>query len=263
MPTTPIYKILPLPQTSPQLPALVAKFRSSRLAALQTDPASFVSKYEIEAELPMEVWEKRVNGDTVVLVCVVDDSTSSITPGSSSTSGGDGDDSTTTLLTSPWASSAALRGPMTHESYYASPDMNLPVPENPLLEARWHVFDLYTLPAHRGRGLAARLVRECVSVAVGMTSSFAAVTTTTTSVTPPPPPTHARIRLFMNPSNTWLRKMYENCGFAGVGRVTIEEGFRANGLDESVPADVGSTEALRRVWRTRVGLAMERVVEVG
>lgn len=141
--------------------------------------------------------------------------------------------------------------------------MGLPIPDHLESEARWHVYDLYTLPGHRGKGLAKKLVRTCVQTAVQYTQGLPATASTTASTTASPDAIQqARIRLFMNPANTWLLKMYESLGFAAAGRVTLEEGFRANGLDESIPANTRETEEGRKTWHTRFGLAMEQVVRV-
>lgn len=175
-------------------------------------------------------------------------------------------DDESVLLGAEWVGFAAVRGPMDVQDYYVSPDMGLPVPHRPDEERRWHVFDLYTLSAHRGRGLARSLVGECVDVAVEGTQELAsspllacsdgAVRVSEVEVK------QARIRLFVDPKNAWLVRMYEGLGFRAAGKVTLEEGFRANRLDESIPGDTRLDEELERLWHTRFGLAMEQVVAV-
>lgn len=265
---TPIYKIIRIPKRSPRLADLVTKSRSARLHALETDPTSFLSLHATESALPLHVWEKRLcDPEITVLACVVVYPTISATHTSTNiNTNANGSDSTeylddeTALLSGDWVGFAAVRGPMSEEEYYTTPDMGLPVPERPEEENRWHVFDLYTLPAHRGRGLARRMVGECVAVAVEGISRTAASDEDGADVRGIE---KARIRLFMNPKNPWLVKMYEGLGFEVVGKVTLEEGFRANKLDDSIPADTGGSEELERMWHTRFGLAMERVVGIG
>lgn len=245
IPTT--YRVIRVPKTSPRLPDLVAKFRTARLSALQTDPTSFASQHAIEAALPLQVWTKRFSRDSTILICVA-----------TRTDAAPADDETC-LIEGEWAGFAAVRGPMSYDDFYYSPDMGLPIPESPDAEARWYVHDLYTLPAHRGHGLAKKLVNACISTAIEKTKAHPH------AVTPPRNSSveAARIRLFMNPKNTWLVAMYERFGFRAAGRVTLREGFRANALEESVPDDTESTEALRTFWHTRTGLAMEQVVRIG
>ncbi|KAF9694053.1 hypothetical protein EKO04_007871 [Ascochyta lentis] len=239
------YKFIRVPRTSSRLREIVAKFRTERLSALETDPASFVSQHATESALPLEVWNNRLSRETTVLICVASNNDS--TPL----------DDETALIHGEWAGFAALRGPLSYEDYYFSADMNLPVPANPQAEARWYIYDLYTLPAHRGRGLAKRLVNTSIQLAVAGTQTLRTLSSDNVSLQ------SARIRLFMNPKNTWLVQMYEGFGFRGVGRVTKTEGLRAGALDDSLPEDTESSEELRRFWHSRNGLAMEQVVMVG
>jgi GNAT superfamily N-acetyltransferase len=158
-----------------------------------------------------------------------------------------------TLIQGEWVGFAAVRGPISYKDYYESADQGLPVPADPNVETRWHVYDLYTLPSHRGRGLAKKLIAGCVDTAVELTRNSS----------------HdhqlliARIRLFMDRRKAWLVKMYEGLEFEGVGLVTLTEAIRANAFYESLPEDSQSTEELRHKWHARNGLAMERIVHIG
>lgn len=257
-----MYKIIRVPKASPRFADLVTKSRSTRLHVLETDPTSFISKHAVEAALPVSVWQKRLsNPETTILACVAahDDT--------------DDSDPEMELIHNQWVGFVAVRGPMQYEDYYVTPDMGLPVPEEPEEETRWHIYDLYILPEHRGKGLARRLVKECIASAVKYTEAMKL------SLTPPEDESkiidnsrlsrngvgmkQARIRLFMNPKNTWLITVYESMGFAAAGRVTLEEGFRANAVDESIPVDTRETEELIKMWHTRYGLAMEQIVSPG
>ena len=243
---TTTYRIIRIPRASPRLADLVTKSRKTRLYALETDPASFLAQHAVESALPLEVWSKRLsNPETTILACVATNDSSN-------------PDDETALIEEEWVGFAAVRGPMEYDDYYPSPDMNLPVPENPREEARWHVYDLYTLPAHRGRGLAKRLMNSCILTAVEYTKALSV-----SSSPPPNPLQQARIRLFVNPKNTWVVKMYEGLGFRAAGKVTLDEGFRANALTESIPHNTRETEELMALWHTRFGLAMEQIVRVG
>lgn len=228
------YKIIRIPQTSPRLTDLVTKFRTTKLSALESDPSSFVSRHATESALPLSVWTTRMSRETSILICTATRTSAPLT-----------DDEA--LMLGAWVGFAAVRGPMTHDAYFA-PGTELPIPiPSPAAETRWHMYDLYTLPAHRGRGLGKRLVNACIAAAVEWTRGAGQA--------------EARIRLFVNPKNGWLVGMYEGLGFRGVGRVSLREGARANDMEESLP-DVESTEEGRGVWDERVGLAMERVVRV-
>lgn len=73
----------------------------------------------------------------------------------------------------------------------------------------------------------------------------------------------ARIRLFVSPKNTVLVNTYERLGFQSSGRVTLREGFEVNGMGESIPSeDSMSAEKFKKMFDTRYGMAMERVVDV-
>jgi GNAT superfamily N-acetyltransferase len=238
--TSPIYKVIRIPRTSSRLADLVTKFRHTKLAALEADSVSFASQYAIESALPLEVWTNRLSQETTILICVAISNESIPLEDEDA------------LIQGEWVGFAAVRGPMKYSDYYFYPEMGLPIPSNPDAETRWHIYDIYTCPSHRGKGLAKRLIAGCIETAVEYTTAMSE--------------NHqlrlARLNLFMNPKNTWLLKMYENVGFEGVGKVTLTEAFRANAMDESLPEDSDSTEELRTMWHSRHGLAMERVVEV-
>lgn len=241
------YRVIRVPKSSPRVVDLVNKFRTSKLLALETDPTSFLSQHAVESKLPLEVWSSRLSRDATILICVATDHISTVNGSAAS-------DDEAALIEGEWVGFAAIRGPMKNEEYYVTPDMNLQMPEDPSTEARWHVYDLYTLPAHRGRGLAKQLVNACNATAVEYTKALSLRSDNSLK--------QARIRLFMNPKNTWLTKAYENLGFQASGKVTLEEGFRANALDESIPEDTRATEELEKMWHTRFGLAMEQVISI-
>ncbi|KAH6612029.1 hypothetical protein C7974DRAFT_323471 [Boeremia exigua] len=232
---TPIYRVIRVPRDSPRLPDLAAKSRAARLHALHTDPTSFLSQHATESALPPTVWQTRLSHpETAILIAVATCSPSAA-------------DDETVLLDSEWAGFAAVRGPMKYADYYVSPDQGLPVPRNPHEEARWHVYDVYTLPAHRGRGLAKWLAKGLGAEGPGAEGLELK---------------QARIRLFVDPRNAWVVKVYEGLGFRAAGSATLEEGFRANMLEESIPRDTRVNAEVERLWHARFGLAMERIVRV-
>jgi hypothetical protein len=71
---------------------------------------------------------------------------------------------------------------------------------------------------------------------------------------------NARLRFFVHPNNKLVVGLYEGMGFTDAGRVTLAEGFVANGDSNLIPADSADTEERRMQRHRRIGLAMERVV---
>lgn len=242
------YKIIQVPKSSPQLAEIVTKARATRLHTLETDPTSWLSNHATESALPISVWERRLTSPKItIFVCIA------------TSSNDDGRNPETNLLQSEWAGFAALRGPMKYEDYYVTPDMGLPIPVRPEEEARWHMYDLYTLPEHRGQGVAKKLIEECIATAVRYTEGGEHALIPSAYI---PEVKRARIRLFVSPKNAWVISMYEKMGFVKAGKVTLTEGFMANTMDESIPANTRETKELVDLWHTRFGLAMEKVVKI-
>lgn len=235
--STPTYRFIRVPMDSPQLDSILMKWRDTKISALQIDPKSFLAKHDTEAALPTSVWEARFKFCTAIIVCVALSN-----PVLSDEEA---------LIQGEWAGTASIKGPMDCTSYYPSPDMEQPVPEDPSIEARWHVFDLYTLPTHRQRGLARKLLNGCVDAAVELSTPLCEQGVQ-----------QVRIRLFMSPANTWLVGWYKMMGFAEAGKPCLRDGFIANGRGESIPDDEAMTDELREFWGVRFGLAMDRVVEL-
>ncbi|KAJ4337484.1 hypothetical protein N0V87_004630 [Didymella glomerata] len=271
------YKIIRVPRASSRLADLVTKVRATRLCALKTDPTAFLAQHAVEEALPMDAWHARLtNPQVTVLACVA--AVSPPTPGSETVAAAAEEEQgeaeyadldsalgsetdVNLLLEGEWLAVAALRGPMAYEDYYVTPDMGLPVPEHPEAEARWHVYDLYTVPSQRGQGLARSLVEACISTAVGFSKALKQEHTVACGRAEDAV-RKVRVRLFMNPKFAWLVRMYESVGFAVAGKITLIEGFRANYMDESIPAGTDETPEGRAKWHTRFGLAMERVVDL-
>ncbi|KAF1843344.1 uncharacterized protein K460DRAFT_368245 [Cucurbitaria berberidis CBS 394.84] len=234
------YHVLRIPTTSPRLADLVTKFRDTKLAALQTSPSEWIYQYVSEAKHPLSVWESRLARQNTILICVA--------TSAPFLSAGDA------LIQAEWVGFAAARGPLSYMEYYAVPEMEQPIPENPDAESRWHMYDLYTSPAHRGREIASKLGAACMATVSEITASLKSDTGGVQ---------RSRIRLIVNPKNTVLVETYKRLGFQTSGRVTLREGFQANGMGESIPAeDTMSAENFKRVFDTRIGMAMERIIDV-
>jgi ribosomal protein S18 acetylase RimI-like enzyme len=231
------YTVLRVPANSPHIADLVAKFRDTKLAALAADPGSFYQRYDVESLHPLSVWHSRLTHQRTCLVCVAtSDSSLSLEDA---------------LIEGEWAGYAAVRGPISLEEYYASSDVGQPVPKDPENETRWHVYDLYTAPPHRGQGVAKKLGEGLVEVVTKDTQAMNGGAIR-----------RARLRLVVHPDSTWLVKGYRDFGFNESGRVTLREGLVANGMEESVAEDTNSTEQLRAIWETRYGMVMEKVIDI-
>lgn len=232
------YTLFRISPTSPQISALIEKFRTTKLSALLTDPKVFVQRYDYEVQHPISVWETRLARQINVLVCIQASDSDSLLSNDE------------ILLQKEWLGFAAVRGPITHDIYYANPGMEQPVPADPECETRWHLYDLYTFPAHRGNGIATILgeglfrivTQDTLALGDGMK--------------------RARMRLIVHPKSKWLVDGYAKMGFEKSGVCSLKEGFVANGMEESVPEDTGSTAELRALWETRYGMCMEKVVNV-
>jgi GNAT superfamily N-acetyltransferase len=232
-PLQPQYTILRLPPASPH----IAKFRDTKLAALKTDPGEWIYPHSSEAKHSLSVWKTRLARPASVFVCVATPDTNLSTEDA--------------LIQGDWVGFVAIRGPMTYDAYYASPGMEQPVSEDPDAETRWHLYDFYVFPAHRGHGIARKLMAACVADA-GESSD----TTNEGGIK------RARIRIFVNAKKAGLMDTYRRWGFRESGIACIREGLTANGMSESVPQDTTSTEELRAFFETRVGTAMEKIVDL-
>jgi ribosomal protein S18 acetylase RimI-like enzyme len=232
-PLPPQYTIVRLVASSPH----IAKFRDTKLAALEKDPGEWIYPYSSEAKHPLSVWEARLAPPASIFVCVATPDTRLSTED--------------TLIQGDWVGFVAIRGPIAYDAYYASPDMEQPTPEDPDAETRWHLYDLYVFPAHRENGIARKLLVACVAT-VGESSNMIGEGSIK----------RARIRIFVNAKKAALVDTYNRWGFRESGTACIREGLTANGMGESVPQDTKSTEELRAFFETRVGTAMEKIVDL-
>jgi GNAT superfamily N-acetyltransferase len=229
------YTIIRFPTQSLHIASLVTKYRDFKLAALKNDPSAFVQRYDIESRLPLSVWHTRLTTRSTTLICVA--TTKSVS------------DSEEALLAGEWVGIEAVIGPLPFEEYHtAFADAAPSAPQIPDHETRWHIYDLYVSPAHRGHGIAGMLRERLFAVIARETAALGARA--------------ARMRLLVNPKNIWVVEWDRRSGFEKHVMVTLKEGFTANGMRESVAEDTGSTEELRALWETRYGLCMERVMDV-
>jgi GNAT superfamily N-acetyltransferase len=234
----PHYTVLRIPTSSQNLTELITRFRETKLAALQADPSTFVQRYDLESRQPVSVWQARLARQNTIFVCVATSK-----PELSAEDA---------LLGGEWVGFAAVRGPFSYEDYYTVPESAEIVPEDFEVESRWFVYDLYTFPDHRGRGVARKLGEGLLSFVAEHSRAMDGQTAKE----------RARLRLIVDPRKTWVVENYGHLGFQKSGMATLREGLMANGMEESIPEDTKSTEALRAMWETRYGLVMEKVIDV-
>ncbi|OAL03540.1 hypothetical protein IQ06DRAFT_291303 [Phaeosphaeriaceae sp. SRC1lsM3a] len=230
------YTVLRVPVASPRINEIVAKFRDTRLAAIKSDPSSSFVTYEVEIQHPLSVWQARLFGGLACLVCVVN-ADLTLPPEDA-------------LLSGDWAGYVFIKERVTYEEYYEFPAMKQGIPEDPELETRWHIFDLFISPDHRGRSAGSMVVEGSLAAirdALRLDGSG---------------PKRARVRLIANSKKEWLLRWYRRFGFLDRGSATLVQGFKANGWNVSIPEDNDSTEELKAVWHNPIGRVMEIVIDV-
>jgi GNAT superfamily N-acetyltransferase len=233
------YTVLRIPATSPRLDELAEKFREIRLEAIKANPAGSFVLYDLEYKHPLSVWRARISGDVTCLVCV-----SNADPALSSEE---------VLLSADWAGFAFVKC-MSVEEYYSYPELGQVVSKSPEIEIRWHFYDLYTIPAHRGRNVGSKLVKASLTMAEEALRLQGPANGTVHKI--------GRMRLMAQAKQLWLVNWYRKFGFNDNGMATLVQGLTANNMRDSIPPDTNSTEQLRARWETPIGLVMERIIEV-
>lgn len=233
------YYFIRIPFPSPRLVDLATKFRATKLAALESDPTAFAVQHAEESSHPITLWEQRLAAPTINVVCIV------MTPEQQAL------DKETLLLSGNWVGTAFIRGPLPYSVFHIA-ESEQPVPEDPSLETRWHLGNVYISPAHRGRGLAKKIVHACIDEARQITRELAGGNGNM----------QTRVRLFCDPTKTQVVSLYRGLGFQDAGKCTLQDAFVANGDAVLVPNDWRDTEENRARWDNRYGLAMERLDRV-
>ncbi|KAF2259868.1 hypothetical protein CC78DRAFT_45258 [Lojkania enalia] len=232
------YTIIRTPTSSPRLLELASKFRETKLGALEAEPNGFAVKHAKEILHPLAIWQQRLAAPSTVLICVA--TTDAISDESDENQ----------LLSGDWVGMATIRGPLPYTTFHL-PESGQPIPDDPELETRWHLCNVYTSQAHRGKGIGRRLIDTGILFAQEQTRTLEGKKRL-----------NARVRLFCNPEKAWIMNMYKGMGFEEAGKCTLREAFFANGDGQLVPADTSSTEKARQTWERRYGLAMERIIAV-
>ncbi|OAL07132.1 hypothetical protein IQ06DRAFT_7477 [Phaeosphaeriaceae sp. SRC1lsM3a] len=206
------------PQTQ-LLPRLAQNYKALRLSALKQSPNSFSSTYEIESRFPDEWWESRLQlPRRETFICVAKGDSSSA---------------------DEWVAQVTLIGPVTASSYRLPEAAQQPPVGLDEEEEKWQMLSLYTLPTHRGKGIAKALCSE----------TFRWLQE---AATDKPRPGLIRVRIMVKPENVATVKLYQALGFTDAGRCTLAEALIANGDEALVPADGGGHR-----FQDRTGLIMD------
>lgn len=189
------------PHTSAQ------RYKKLRLQALKLSPLSFGSTYETEATFTDEYWLSRSTEDgRETFICDASQSSESDTPNQSSPE---------------WVAQVTLLGPLNQKDFALSASER----QSPNLEDDdeecWQMLGLYTLPSHRGRGIANRLCKE----ALDYIRSYR------------PEPKNVLVRLMVKPEMHAIIRFYEQLGFVEAGRCSVADAMVANGDRDLLPED--------------------------
>jgi len=223
-----IYKIHHLPASDPDLPFLAGKFATLRLQALTVSPpGAFSSSFELESAFPASLWIsrlKRRNVHTFIAVAYPP----TFTPEQQTIDAGD------------FIGSATLLGPIPKARY------ELPLSNGPEIgeddkETKWHMTAVFNSPAHRGKGVAKKLINFAVDFATKEGGR------------------RSRMRIIIHPSNTVVKNLYSSLGFMDAGNCTYVEALLANGDANLLPKDGGESNPEKYFART--GIVMEKVTE--
>lgn len=112
-------------------------------------------------------------------------------------------------------------------------------------EERWQMVSLFTLPTHRGKGVAKSLCSEVFRWLREHKPTYGK-----------PRPKQIRVRIMVKPENTAMVKLYEELRFTHAGKCTLAEALKANGDGELVPVDRGGPK-----YQERSGLIMATTFE--
>ncbi|KAJ3454590.1 hypothetical protein MRS44_013190 [Fusarium solani] len=208
------YSFLHIDRDDVNLASMAAKYKALRLEGLRQSPTAFSSTLETESQFTDDVWISRLRiPEKETFVCVRE---------------GDG--------TSEWVAQVTLRGPVSAEEFALPSASGQPSPADDQTEEKWQMLSLYSLPSHRGKGLAQRLCMEAFQFLVRR------------RVTKAP---RVIVRIMVKPENTATIRLYNRLGFDETGLCTLEEALKANGDGELIPKG-----ELSEKYRTRTGIIM-------
>lgn len=225
------YSYLRVPKESPNITSFARKYKQLRLAALQLSPTSFSSTYDIESKFTDETWASRLTApEKETFICVAKER-----PTSSDVGVRNDDDLNGDEIPGEWVAQVTLLGPLSVSDFALPEESGQPAYRGNGSEERWQMLSLYTLPDHRGRGVAKELCREAFQYLLAERQHVGTI----------------RVRIMVKPENQVTVSMYRKMGFVDAGRCTLAEALRANGDGDMVPADREGEK-----WNKRSGLIM-------
>ncbi|PYI24796.1 hypothetical protein BO99DRAFT_320868 [Aspergillus violaceofuscus CBS 115571] len=204
------YTFFRIPKDKATIRASAAQYRALRLEALQVSPGSFSSTHAIESAFTEDDWIARLTvPDREVFICAATPMTSTTASPSGSENANSG---------TQWIAQVTLRGPTPADQFALPAAANPPAQRPDSEEERWQMLSLFTLPAHRGRGLGAQLCQA----ALDWLREYRAE------------PNTVQVRLIVKAGNDVTVNLYRRLGFEDAGRATLVEALIANGDDELV-----------------------------
>ncbi|KAH7007591.1 hypothetical protein EDB80DRAFT_458436 [Ilyonectria destructans] len=192
------YSFVRIDQSAADLSSVAAKYKALRLEALRQSPTAFSSTLEAESQFSDDVWVSRLcDPEKETFICVFEEET-----------------------TTEWVAQVTLRGPLSAEQFRLPSESDQPIPADDRVEEKWQMMSLYSLPNHRGKGLAVQLCKE----------AFRFLVRREETKTP-----HVRVRIMVKFGNTSTARLYKGLGFEDSGICTLEEALRANGEGYLLP----------------------------
>ncbi|KAK5994824.1 hypothetical protein PT974_03210 [Cladobotryum mycophilum] len=213
------FQVFQIDQDSPNHDQLAAKYRELRLNALKQSPTSFASTFEVEEKYSIEYWSSKLfHPNKKTFIC--------IDKGSSATAA---------LEESQWVAQVTLLGPIPADSFRLPEESGQPPVLSDEEEERWQMLGLFSLPSHRGKGLAKLICRTAYDYLTSFEQGAPKVV----------------LRIMVKPENTVTLNMYSSMGFADAGKCTLEEALRANGETDHIPENPSEK------FKTRSGIIMQ------
>ncbi|KAH7141474.1 hypothetical protein B0J13DRAFT_556906 [Dactylonectria estremocensis] len=208
------YSFIHIDKHAVDISPAVAKYRTLRLEALRQSPTAFSSTLETETQFSDDVWVSRLgDAEKETFVCVFEEGE-----------------------TSEWVAQVTLRGPLSAEEFELPSESGQHSPADGQVDENWQMLSLYSLPSHRGKGLASKLCKEAFQFLVRRQGTE----------TP-----HVQVRIMVKPENTATIQLYNGLGFQHTGLCTLEEALRANGDSDLIPKG-----KLDERYTTRSGIIM-------
>ncbi|KAM0230013.1 hypothetical protein ACHAPO_009565 [Fusarium lateritium] len=209
-----VYSFIRIDRCAADLSSMAAKYKTLRLEALRQSPTTFSSTMEIESQFDDEIWISRLrepNKET--FICVFEEGQSS-----------------------EWVAQVTLRGPLSSKEFMLPPESGQSSLARDELEEKWQMLSLYSLPSHRGKGLAAKLCQQAFHFLESQQGTRVH---------------HVLVRIMAKPENTAAIRLYERLGFKHTGHCTLEEALKSNGDGHLIPKG-----KLENKYTTRTGIIM-------